>query len=164
VSVTFPLVLLPGTHAPVRRWLGGVMTSVVCLVGVTSLVPPALAAVPTLGTASEARPSVHLEGRLTTEGLPAGSTTSVLTVVNDGRVAIAWTVHGVLHGDGASAADIAVLAPVDGECGAPGRRLEGWSPLPLAPGATTTVCVRLGMTGASAGSVTPTVTVDARAW
>jgi len=135
-----------------------------CLLSVAALVPPALAAtVHGVAAASTERPSVRLVGELATDGLPATASLSMLRVVNDGDIAIRWTVRGTLTGDAASAAMIEVLAPVAGTCSSAGSPLAGWSAAALAPGATAVVCVRVTARAPAAGTVVPTVTVDAHA-
>jgi len=148
----------------VRRWILPSASATACVLGVVALVPPALAAAPSgAAAASAARPSVHLEGTLETAGLPSEAALSTLTVVNDGTVPIRWSVRGTLQGDAAHAAAIAVLAPVAGACSSATAPLAGWSAAALPPGGTAVVCVRVSTRSPAAGTVVPTVTVDAQA-
>lgn len=147
-----------------RRWILPALSATVCALSVAALVPPALAATADGGASpSTARPSVRLDGALATDGLPSAAALSALTVVNDGAVPVRWTVHGTLAGAAAAAAQIDVLAPVDGGCSSTGAPMHGWSPTALAPGATAVVCVRISTPVAAPGSAVPTVTVDAQA-
>lgn len=147
--------------ARLPRWVAPVACASVCVGGLAVLVPPAFAAVSPADTRT-GRPSVHLAGSVGTESLPEHPSTSVLTVTNDGTIALSWRVRGTLAGSGASHAAVEMLAAVSGTCSMTGAVISGWSPSALAPGETTAICVRVSSERAATGSVIPTVTVDAR--
>jgi hypothetical protein len=142
--------------------------SAVALAALASLVPPAVGAVAS-GQAlprEAARPSVELEGIVSTAGLPADPVTSVLVVRNTGAEPISWRVRSDVTGPGAAAVRVDARLAVDGTCvgdaaGAPLSDVS-WSE-PLAAGGSATLCVTVSATDPTAGSATPTVHVDAHA-
>jgi len=85
-----------------RRWAGPSLSLVVCVAGLTQLVPPALR---DNGTPTGGRVSVQVLGTLSTEGLPDSARVSMLTVRNDGPAAVSWSARPSVAGPGAAAVD-----------------------------------------------------------
>jgi hypothetical protein len=142
--------------------------SAVALTALASLVPPAVGAVAS-GQAlpsEAARPSVALEGTVSTAGLPVDLATSTLVVRNTGAEPISWRVRSDVTGPGAAGVRVDARLAVDGTCtgAATGAPLTDrtWSE-PLAAGGGATLCVTVTATDPTAGSATPTVHVDAHA-
>jgi hypothetical protein len=149
-------------------WLGSAVMSAVALAALASLVPPAVGAV-AAGQAlprEAVRPSVALDGTISTAGLPHEPATSTLVVRNTGSEPISWRVRAVVTGPGASGVRIDTRLAVAGTCtgSAAGAALgdQTWSQ-PLAAGGSATLCVTVTATDATVGSATPTVHVDAHA-
>jgi hypothetical protein len=170
-----PVPQVPQIRVPVRlrrprtpAWLGSAVMSAVALGALASLVPPAVGAVAAgqVLPREAARPSVALEGTISTAGLPDDPVTSVLVVRNTGSEPISWRVRSEVTGPGASGVRIDTRLAVAGTCtgAADGAALgeQTWSQ-PLAAGGSTTLCVTVTATDPTAGDATPTVHVDAHA-
>ena len=144
-----------------RRWAGPSLSLVVCVAGLTQLVPPALR---DTGTPTGGRVSVQVLGTLSTEGLPDSARVSLLTVRNDGPAAVSWSARPSVAGPGAAAVVVDTWLPGTAGCAVATRLLTStdWSTAPLPPGGTTALCARVRATGSAAGAATPSVTVDAR--
>ena len=152
---------LPDLPRIVRLWVLPLASMVVCAGGLAALVPPALRAAepPTTGEVS-----VQVLGTLSTSGLPESAAVSALTVRNDGPAALVWSARPAVSGPGAHAVAVETWLPGAAGCSRPTRLLTpaDWSPEPLAPGATTTLCARVRAVGEVDGAATPAVTVAAR--
>lgn len=156
-----PVPRLPEISSVVRRWVLPIASMVVCAGGLAVLVPPALRAAepPTTGQVS-----VQVLGTLSTAGLPQAAAVSTLTVRNDGPAPLVWSARPTVSGAGAHAVAVETWLPGRSGCTEPTRLLTSadWSPAPLPPGASTSLCARVRATGAVDGPATPTVTVAAR--
>jgi hypothetical protein len=133
-----------------------------CVAAFAALVPPALAATPTVASSSPV--SVQLVGRLSTAGLPATPAVSLLQVHNDGTTAISWSARSSVAGADAKGVRIETWVPTGLLCAVPTQPLlsTDWSQIPIPAGGSTGLCVRVTANGTESGLASPTVTVAAR--
>lgn len=152
---------VPEVAAAVRRWVLPLASMVVFAGGLAMLVPPALRAAepPTTGEVS-----VQVLGTLATDGLPQQAAVSALTIRNDGPAPLVWSARTTVTGTAAGSLAVDTWLPDGSGCTRPTRLLTSsdWSPAPLAPGSSTTLCARVRATGEIDGEATPAVTVAAR--
>ena len=165
---------VPGLRVRVPRaprWLGSAAYGALALAALGSLVPPAVGAVAAgqVLPAEAARPSVALEGTISTDGLPVRPAVSTLVVRNTGPVPISWRVRADVSGPGAAGVVVEPRPAGGATCSAdatwhavPALDDRSWSD-PLAPGGTVTLCVTVRTVDRGAGTATPTVHVDAHA-
>jgi len=127
------------------------------LIGLATLVPPALAAAP---QSPDGPVSVALSGALNTRGLDSSPSVSELKVSNVGTTPLTWSLRAT--DNGAPSRDLRIRSwdPQDEGC-ATGRTARPASTV-LAAGASSRVCVELSYVASGAvGPVTPVVTVVA---
>lgn len=156
-----PAVSLP-RRLRVPAWCGGVAVVASCLAAFGLLLPPAVA---DAGPRADSEPvSVRLVGQVTIAGLPARAAVSRLSVHNDGAAAISWSARTSISGTGAAGVRVETWLPGGHACTASTHLLTAanWSKVPIQPGGSIDLCVRVTASGTSWGTAAPSVTLAAR--